>query len=218
MLTSDIIGLLTVYSYVAILLFVSEKIIKKYPLISRKFLHIMVGNIFFILPLFETQWIMTLLAAAPFILLTFLMTPYSPLKISSGTTTAGHGLGLVYYSIAWTILAYLFFDNPEIISVGIIAMSYGDGIASLIGEKYGKKIYNICGDNKSFKGSFSMFAITILFIIIALIYYGKMLNFLIIISVAAIATIIEGITPRGLDNITVSLSAAITYYLFINWV
>ena len=41
MVASDIIGLLFVYGYVAILLLVSEKVLHRYPNFSRKFLHIM---------------------------------------------------------------------------------------------------------------------------------------------------------------------------------
>ncbi|OYT60285.1 phosphatidate cytidylyltransferase, partial [Euryarchaeota archaeon ex4484_178] len=110
---SDVLGVILVYAYVAILLLISEKILKKYPLLSRKFLHIMVGNIIFLLPIFETRWAMAFIAAAPFILITFLLSPYSPLKIPSTASMAGHGLGLVYYSISWTLLAFLFFQRPE---------------------------------------------------------------------------------------------------------
>jgi len=209
----DIIGLVLVYGYVILLLLISEKILKNYPGFSRKFLHIMVGNIIFILPLFQSRWVMALLAAAPFTILTFLMSPYSPLKIKDRISTSGHGLGLVYYAISWTILALIFFDQPWIIAVGIVAMSYGDGMASLIGTKYGKIEYNIFGDKKTIEGSLTMFLVLIITLGIALIYYGKPTNFLIIGLVALVATIFEGITPKGLDNITACFSAVITYII-----
>ncbi len=216
MISGDVLGVISVYVYVAILLFLSEKVLRKRPLISRKFLHIMVGNVFFILPLFETRWVMAFIAAAPFILLTFLMSPYSPLKIVSETSASGHGLGLVYYSLSWTILAYAFFDKPEIIAVGIVAMSYGDGCASLIGTKFGKRKYNTWGDVKTLEGSVSMFIVTLLVTSIALFYYHSLpTNFFIIFAVAFVATFIEAITPRGLDNLTVSFSASLLYYMLV---
>jgi len=215
---SDIAGVVAVYLYVAILLLISEKILKKYPLLSRKFLHIMVGNIIFILPLFETRWVMAFIAAAPFIFLTFLVSPYSPIKVVSSASAAGHGLGLVYYSISWTILAYVFFERPEIIAVGIVAMSYGDGFASLIGVKKGRRKYIIFGDEKSLEGSASMFFATFLFLCISFLYYNVfdgIYSIMIAIFIAAIATVAEGITPKGLDNITVSLISAFIYYLAV---
>lgn len=215
MTTSDFIGLLFVYGYVAILLLISEKILNKYPKFSRKFLHIMVGNILFILPLFNTWWVMTFLAAAPFIPLTYIMSPYSPIKsVKDKISESGHGLGLVYYAISWTILAFLFFDKPWIIAVGIAAMSYGDGIASVIGQKYGKRKYNVFGDNKSYEGSAAMFLTLIITLGIVLIYYGVLPSNLWIIVIAAfVATILEGITPKGLDNITACFGAVATYLI-----
>ena len=209
----DIIGLLLVYGYVILLLLISENLLKKYPGFSRKFLHIMVGNIIFILPLFQSRWVMALLAGAPFILLTFLMSPYSPLKIKDRISSSGHGLGLVYYAISWTILALIFFDQPWIIAVGIVAMSYGDGMASLIGMKYGKMEYNIFGDTKTIEGSLTMFLVLIITLGIALVYYGEPTNLITIGLVALVATTFEGITPKGLDNITACFSAVITYII-----
>ena len=220
MLSGDVIGVISVYAYVAILLFVAEKVLQRYPLGSRKFLHIMVGNVFFILPLFETQWVMALVAAAPFIALTFLVSPYSPLKIVSHTSAAGHGLGLVYYAISWTTLAWIFFDRPEIIAIGIVAMSYGDGLASLAGIKFGLKQYNLSGDTKSYIGSFTMLLATTLGSALALGYYHFFYDatfppLYIFPLIGAVAALAEAITPKGLDNLSTSFSAAILYFLLV---
>lgn len=211
--TGDILGLVLVYGYVILLLVISEKVINKYPNFSRKFLHIMVGNVLFILPLFQSRWVMALLTAAPFILLTFLISPYSPLKIKDRISGSGHGLGLVYYAISWTVLALFFFDQPWIIAVGIAAMSYGDGMASLIGMKYGKIKYNLFGDNKTLEGSLTMFIVLIISLTVVLAYYAMPIQPMVIVIVALVATLLEGMTPKGLDNITACFSAVATYIL-----
>lgn len=213
MVQSDLLGLIFVYGYVAILLIISEKLLSKYPTFSRKFVHIMVGNVLFILPLFTTRFAMTFLAAAPFILLTFLMSPKSPIKLDHKVSTSGHGLGLVYYAISWTVLAFFFFDQPWIIAVGIAAMSYGDGLASLIGQKYGKHKYNILGDAKSIEGSLAMFFVLIFSLAGVLLYYGQPINALTVVMVSLVATLLEGITPKGLDNLTACFGAVGTFLL-----
>jgi phytol kinase len=216
MIQSDLIGLLLVYFYVAILILISEKILKNYPSLSRKFLHIMVGNILFILPLFTSREVITFLAAAPFILLTFLISPYSPLKIKNRVSASGHGFGLVYYAISWTILAFFFYNQPWVIAVGIAAMSYGDGMAALIGERFGKRKFNISGDKKSLEGSLAMFLVLIITLGIVLAYYNALPpNYLIIVAVALVATVFEAITPKGLDNLSACFSAVATYLLLI---
>jgi dolichol kinase len=220
MFQSDIVGVAAVYIYVAVLIVFTEKVFsKKYPVQSRKFLHIMTGNIAFILPLFETREIMAFLAAGPFILFTFLMSPYSPIKSMRGKTSeAGHGLGLVYYAITWTILAYVFFDHREIIAMGILAMSYGDGLASLIGIKYGKRKYTVFKDTKSYVGSLAMFLCTFLLLVVAIVFYTEPLTaraVAYLLCMAGVATVVEGITPLGLDNLSVPFVTAVMYWFFL---
>lgn len=218
MINPDMAGVLLVYIYVAILIITTEKLLDNVPTdISRKFLHIMVGNIAFLLPLFQTRWIMAFVAAGPFIFFTFLMSPYSPIKSMRGKTSgAGHGMGLVYYAIAWTILAYIFFDYKVIIAIGILAMSYGDGFASIIGSRFGKHKFNIGGDEKSFVGSITMFIFTFSTITIALMYYGISFDnkIVILIYITLVATIIEAFSPKGLDNLSVPFVAPILYYIY----
>jgi len=216
-ISGDIAGVLLVYIYVAILLIVTEKLLDKWPELSRKFLHIMVGNVAFLLPIFQTSWVMAFVAAGPFILFTFLMSPYTPIKSIKGrTSAAGHSMGLVYYAITWTILAYLFFDNMVIIAIGILAMSYGDGFASIIGIRFGKKKYNVFGDQKSYVGSFAMFVFTFITTVVALIYYGISLSsdvVLVLLGIALVAAVVEGLTPKGLDNLSVPFVAAFLYWV-----
>lgn len=225
MIQSDLAGVLLVYIYVAILLLITEKLFNKDPGVSRKVLHIMTGNIAFLLPIFVTKEAMAFLAAGPFILLTFLMSPYTPIKSIRGkTSSAGHSMGLVYYAIIWTILAYLFFDNMIVIAVGILAMSYGDGLASLIGVKYGKRKYSIFGDKKSYIGSFAMFLFTFVMMTVAILIYKTIFSYeltitfeilVILAGVSLIAAVAEGLTPKGLDNLSVPVIVAFCYWFLI---
>ena len=219
---TDIIGLALVYSYVIIVLIISEKILKDKPYLSRKFPHLMVGGILFLLPLFSNREIMAFLAAFPFVILTFLMSDYSPIKISNKISSSGHGLGLFYYAISWTILAYVFFDQPYVIAVGIAAMSFGDGFAALIGKKYGKHEYTIFGETKTIEGSLAMFLILIAAIWIVLSYYIVFIgypsfisNIWLILIPALVTTFAEAITPKGLDNFTTCFSAVAIYLLIL---
>jgi dolichol kinase len=217
MYQNDLTGVILVYLYVAILLIISEKLLKKHPTFGRKVLHIMTGNIAFILPIFQTRVIMAFIAAGPFIFLTFLISPHTPIKsIRAKTSAAGHGMGLVYYSIAWTILAYVFFDDKVVIAIGILAMSYGDGFASVIGSKYSKKKFEIFGNQKSYIGSISMFVFSLIMFIVALLFYefSITLKIMIILVIIAFSSMIaEVITPKGLDNLSVPFITSIYFYI-----
>lgn len=154
-----------------------------------------------------------------------MMSPYTPIKSIRGkTSSVGHSMGLMYYSITWTIMAYLFFDDMIIIAIGIIAMSYGDGLASVIGAKFGKQKYNLFGDEKSFIGSITMFFFTFFMMIIVVLIYVNIFSYdlkitgeilVILAGISLIATITEGVTPRGLDNLTVPFIVAFSYWFLI---
>jgi len=213
----DVIGVVVVYGYVAFLLVLTEKVLaKRYPLQSRKLLHMLTGNIAFLLPVFQTREIMAFVAAGPFILFTFLMSPYSPIKSMRGRTSeAGHGLGLVYYAITWTILAYVFFDNRVVIAIGILAMSYGDGLASLLGSRYGRRKYTVFHDTKSYLGSLVMALATFGTLLVAVVYYSVPVSsvlLLTILGIAMIAMVVEAVTPLGLDNLSVPFVVAVLYW------
>ena len=229
MIQNDLLGVIVVYVYVTILLIVTEKVLVNHPKTSRKVLHIMVGNVAFLLPIFITREIMAFVAAGPFIFFTFLMSSYTPIKAIKGkTSSAGHSMGLVYYSITWMILAYLFFDHMVVIAIGIFAMSYGDGFASLIGTKYGKHKYNVVGDEKSFIGTAAMFFFTFATMIVAIFFYKyaqgysfpfSLASIVLLALFAAVGAIVEGFTPKGLDNLTVPfVIAAFYWYAFIHMI
>lgn len=144
--SGDVIGLVLVYAYVSLVVVIAILAKRRWPGGSgfRKVIHIMVGNIVLFWWVFDSRYIMSFLAAAPFIFLLLLMTPRSPVhKLDNSflkmASTEGHDYGLVFYAVSWTILALVLFDDRLVASIAIVAMSYGDGIGGLVGRRYGKR-------------------------------------------------------------------------------
>lgn len=219
------------YLYIIVIIFATGKIKNYLPRsLSRKFLHIMIGNLCFIIPFFTYNVFpmnFPFFVAAPFILLTLLVSPISPIKSITNkmagltdVTTGGHGFGLVMYAISYTVLALFFSAQPYVIAAGILPMAYGDAAAALIGQKFGHHKYNIFG-KKSFEGSIVMFIICFLALLLSLLFFSFLytfsLNRLLITAfgVSIVATIFEALTPKGLDNLTVPLFSALTFLLLM---
>lgn len=219
----DIFLLIVVYIYVAMIFVISEKCLKHKPDLSRKFVHIMVGNCIFIMPFFNDPYVMVFFLTVPITIVAFLLSKYSPIKIQNTATEAGHDLGLVYYAGIWSLLIFLLPNHLWIVSLAIGAMVYGDGFASLIGRKFGKHKYNLSGDEKSIEGSLTMFIVVIISSIAVFLFYGaigypttpKSFNILLIIVLSFIATFVEAATSKGLDNVSVCVITAILYYLLV---
>jgi len=217
------------YVYVLVIIFIAGKLrlISFFAKYSRKFLHMMIGNLVFIIPFFSFNSFplnFPFIVAAPFILVTFLASPYSPLKAVSqklvglsNITERGHQSGLVLYALSYTILAALFSSKPYLIAAGILPMAYGDAFASIIGERYGKRHYRFFV-KKSIEGSVAMFAASFLFVAASLAFMSVLFPVpfsaysivCIALAVASITTLAEAFSPLGFDNITVPALSVLT--------
>lgn len=214
------------YLYIITIILLASKIKDHIPPnFSRKFLHIMIGNLIFVIPFFTLN-IFPFFVASPFILITFLFSPLSPVdfggKISglAEITSGGHKYGLVLYAISYSVLALFFSAKPYVIAAGILPMAYGDAAASLIGQKFGHQKYNIFSP-KSIEGSIAMFATCLLGLLVCLPFFSFLypissLNFLLAsLGVAIVATVCEALTPKGFDNLTVPLLSAMVFLFLI---
>ena len=193
--------------------------------LKRKFLHIMIGNLPFIMPLFSSS-IYPFLVASPFILVTFMASPYSPfkgikLRGLSDLTEEGHYFGLVLYAISYSMLALIFGIESYIVAAGILPMAYGDSMAALVGERYGNHKYRVF-DTKSLEGSFGMFLGSFMSLVMGFyffyVFYGFNFQNYVITSglIALLVTVVEAVSPKGFDNISVPVTGAISFIL-LNW-
>ncbi len=209
------------YAYIVALILVSPRL--RLPgKVSRKVLHSMIGNLPLIMPFF-TASIYPFLVASPFIVVTLLVTPNSPIKLGekmkglSSLTEEGHHWGLVLYAISYSTLALLFGVRPYVVAAGIFPMAYGDSLAAIFGEYWGRHQYRVF-ETKSFEGSLGMFLGSFVSLTLAFLYFGMFYAFAFnplvpAFAIACLVTVVEGVCPRGLDNIAVPLVGAATFLL-----
>ena len=219
------------YAYVSICIVVSGKASRLFGFSSkssRKLLHVLIGNLAFLIPLFTLNTIplnFPFFVAAPFILVTFLASPYSPARSLSarlegltGITGEGHRLGLFYYAVSYTVLALFFASKPYIIAAGILPMAFGDASAAIVGEKYGRHQYRVF-TKKSLEGSAAMFLVAFFsleasFLLFSVLYSLPMLVLTeAALVVALTTTLAEALSPLGFDNITVPMLGALAFLL-----
>ena len=219
MIFSDIVALIIVYAYVAVIFVVAEKVLKTKPEVSRKFLHIMVGNMIFAMPFFSDPCVMVCFFTLPITVVLFFLTEYSPIKIDNSVTESGHALGLFFYAGIWTVLIAVFSNYLWIVALAIVPMVYGDGFAALIGQKFGRIKYKVFGGTKSLEGSLTMFVVTTVMSVFVWMVFTTIgypmpnFNLLAILGISAVATICEALSYGGIDNLTVPALTAILYYL-----
>ncbi|MFW9830304.1 MAG: diacylglycerol/polyprenol kinase family protein, partial [Candidatus Thorarchaeota archaeon] len=206
--------------------------------ITRKVIHLFGGFAIFTVPFYSQAWL-ALFVSFPVLILIFLSSPKSPVKslramfevmAREEDYLSGHIWGPMLYAISINILVAIFTLIPTLVplfiipALGLTAMYLGDGIAPIIGAKIGKHRYTIGKSTRSLEGSLSVFIAS---------FCGAWLSWLFLdffasggtpifnviqigmlgIICASSATIIEGISPAGVDNITVPLLTALIVFL-----
>jgi phytol kinase len=126
--------------------------------------------------------------------------------------------GTFFYSVSIGVLVacFWFLQQPHYAALGILVMAWGDGLAALIGQRFGKHKYNLFGKQKSWEGSLAMtIASYIVSNSILLSVQGNTWQtWVISLIVALVAATLETFSFLGIDNLTVPLgSAALAFFL-----
>jgi dolichol kinase len=138
--------------------------------------------------------------------------------------------GTLYYAFLMAVVGILWFYVPAggalagatplaLIVFGCLAG--GDGLADVIGSKFGReKKFGIGGAEKTLAGVIGMFIGSFLFSFILLFLFSfevaafaPMALLIPILIVSLVSTIVEAITPKGYDNITITIVAIIMVLL-----
>ncbi len=178
--------------------------------IKRKVVHIGAGNVILLAWwLHIPAWVgitASILASAVTLL------SYK-LPILPGINSVGRqSLGTFFYAVSIGLLIAWFWplQQPQYAVLGVLVMTWGDGLAALIGQRFGKHPYQLWGMKKSWEGSLTMALVS--YVVSSLIFLGVYGNdwqtWVVPVAVALIATALEAFSKFGIDNLTVPLGSA----------
>jgi phytol kinase len=127
-------------------------------------------------------------------------------------------LGTIYFPVSFTVITWLFWDQPALLVASLMPMTWGDAFAAIIGQRFGKRRFSIGKIQRSLEGSLTMFLIGWPATFIPLLLFPSSgLNLSSAVGVAALtafaAAVVEAITPLGIDNLTVPAISAIVLAL-----
>lgn len=209
---NDFIGISVSYVYIVLVIIGAKIFKKKGKEASRKFIHIMLGNWWFIAMYYFTNVWFAAFVPATFVIINYISYKKDLIKVMERDVQ--DGLGTVYYAISLLILVIVSFGVYKEPSLGLIpnlVMAYGDGLAGLLGRMIKSKRYKLSDTKKSVAGSITMFVISTLLIGGYLLYWHKEIFWstphwpLVAVLIGFAITAIEAISEKGTDNITVPL-------------
>jgi len=123
--------------------------------------------------------------------------------------------GTFFYCLSLFILISLFWNkDPYALITGFFIMTFGDGLAGLLGKSFNSKNWVFFKQKKSLFGTMTMFLTSL--IVVCSIGYAqqKSLN-LNYFTVAFFATLLEQFSILGIDNFIVPISSALFFNFFI---
>jgi phytol kinase len=233
MSAGDALGLGLSYAYAFGMLLVVEAVGRRLGWrqeVTRKIIHIGAGMwVWGLVALFDHRaW--GVVPFATFIVLNYLFWRKQTFSTMDSERSSP---GTVYFAISITLLLLLLWrtgggtDRVAVALAAIMAMTWGDALASLVGMRWGKRKYAFWGHTRSLEGSAAMAAGTFATVPLTLwLVPGSALSpaglplawgGLVAASAAAtaVATAAEAVSPAGTDNLTVPLATAAVLLLVV---
>lgn len=206
------LGILVSYLYIALVIIGAKIFEKRGKEASRKFIHIMLGNWWFIAMYFFTNVWFAAFVPATFVIINYISYKKDIIKVMEREQQ--DGFGTVYYAISLLMLAIVSFgvyNQPSLGLVPTLVMAYGDGFAAIVGKLIKSKKYKLGDTKKSFAGSATMFLISTFIIGGYLAFYHSTFwltpHWPVVACLIAFAiTALEAVSGKGTDNITVPIS------------
>jgi len=214
----NFLGIIISFMYIAVLMLAAKYFEKNDKEGSRKFIHILLANWWLIVMAFFNNIIIALILPIAFVIINFISYKANVIKVMERDEKDKDGLGTVYYAISLIPLVILSFgltDNKLIGLVGLFVMAYGDGFAALAGKSITSKKYKIFGTQKTIAGSLIMFVISFIIMISVFAYSNTEWYILKSIVVAIVSTVLEAVSVKGTDNLTVPIITSIMTYFMI---
>ena len=213
------LGLTLAGVYLPVLLLIAEAV-GRWPQaidreISRKIVHIGSGNVLLLAWWFAIPaWIAI---AASIVAGTLALVSFFVPLLPSIESVGRKSLGTFFYAASIGILVGWFWaiGYPHEAVIGILVMTWGDGLAALVGQNFGRHHYQVWGATKSWEGSLAMaIASFVVCAAILLAVHGSSWEAWTIPAVVAIAaTGLESLSILGIDNLTVPIASAALCFL-----
>ena len=123
--------------------------------------------------------------------------------------------GTFFYCFSLLILISLFWEkDPLALTAGFFIMTFGDGLAGLIGKNFKSKNWTIFNQKKSIFGTSTMFLVSLL--VISFLGYKNNYDFnYYYLLIALLATLLEQISIIGIDNISVPIITSTIFHVLI---
>ncbi|MNJ91931.1 Cytidylyltransferase family protein [compost metagenome] len=187
---------------------------------TRKFVHFGTGVLTLLFPVFLSSSWSVLFLCASFAVILLLSLKYQFLPSINAIDRKSHGSILYPVAVYSCFLLYeyhhsdlMFFYAP------VLVLAISDPMAALFGKRWPKGEFTIGNDSKTVMGCSAFFGSALVILaVLGFLFYGsgfftfEQLYLLILVSLGA--TLVEAVSGKGSDNLTIPLSVVLLLSLF----
>jgi phytol kinase len=143
----------------------------------------------------------------------------APMGLFQAMETGRRGnLGTIYFPITFTILTWLLWGHQPLLVAALMPMTWGDALAAIVGQRVGRHTFSVLGSTRSLEGSLTMLVVAWVATMLPLLLlsgspFPGWSGVLVALVVAAVATLVEAVSPWGIDNLTVPAVCALALWI-----
>jgi len=214
LLNNNLIGIVIATFYIFAIIGLAELLRKKRGYSSdftRKVIHIGVGMMSWaLIYIFTSPW--------PFVIMCLLFAVFLYLDFRFGFFPAmaskdKNNMGTVYFPLAAATAVYIFWSQPPLMVAALMPLTWGDGLAPVVGRAFAKRPYYIGNHKRTLEGSLGFFIFGFFFTWLALwVMPGSpevtpLAAILPALVVLVATTLVEAVSIWGIDNLTITAVA-----------
>jgi len=198
------------------------------PEVTRKLVHVVTGFLTLLFPIMLNNQLLVFLLCATFALIILASLRFGFLRSINGIDRKSHGSISYPVSVYGCYLAYNYyshrnsgFSDPYIyFYLPILTLAICDPIAALAGKKFPYGKFKIGKDTKTMVGSLSFFVSSLLLTLSVYFYlfhgsFSLAAIFPMAFMIAALASISEALSGKGIDNITIPATVLLVLVIFV---
>ncbi|MEL6547028.1 MAG: DUF92 domain-containing protein, partial [Myxococcota bacterium] len=126
--------------------------------------------------------------------------------------TRERGFGTVAFALGYSVVAWLYFEQPVVMVSALVVLTYGDGLAAIIGTTIGRNPFGLGNTHKTIEGTASFAFVSWIGVATTLVLYNAASPFRALaigFLLAVLCAVVEALCSSDIDNGVLPIYAAV---------
>ena len=193
------------------------RVFKIHPEFTRKILHFTAGVLILAFPFAVKEPFLAILFCIAFTALLFFSKKHDFFPSIHRIERHSYGIYYTPFIFIAAYLMYYYYQQYTYFYIPLLILAISDALAAVIGQIWPYKPYILFGHKKTLAGSTAFFISAFLISYICLGFFEQFptqTNLAASFAIALTSAVVEAISSKGIDNLSIPLTVAAMLYLF----